>query len=42
MAAATSTEASAHLATTTDLEQRVARIADPHTGAFLLVLWMYL
>ncbi|KAF8621580.1 hypothetical protein AX15_007606 [Amanita polypyramis BW_CC] len=29
--AATPTEASTHLATTTDLEQRVARIADPHT-----------
>ncbi|KAM6495848.1 hypothetical protein JOM56_008554 [Amanita muscaria] len=28
---ATSTEASAHLATTTDLEFRVAKIADPHT-----------
>ncbi|KAK2466244.1 hypothetical protein APHAL10511_001886, partial [Amanita phalloides] len=31
MAATTPAEANAHLATTTDLEQRVAKIADPHT-----------
>ncbi|KAF8640045.1 hypothetical protein AX17_001287 [Amanita inopinata Kibby_2008] len=31
MAAMTPTEASVHLATTSDLELRVARIADPHT-----------